>query len=83
MNAFASPHHHKLRLPYLTQNCRPDPDYAPLPLNYAEMLRQAFKTDTDALQMKCIASLSKTYPATKPGKASRPGDAKLGYDHVR
>jgi hypothetical protein len=65
-----------------TQNCRPDCDHAALPIDYAEMLRDAFKTSTGASSMKCIASLSKTYPATVPGVKSRPGDFKLGYDQV-
>ncbi|GFR42776.1 hypothetical protein Agub_g3738 [Astrephomene gubernaculifera] len=64
------------------ENCRPDPDYAPLPINYAEMLRDAFKSTTEARAMRCIASLSKTYPATRPGAARRPGDDRLGYDQL-
>ena len=64
------------------QNCRPDPDYAPLAQDYAEMLRDAFKNTTDARSMRCIASLSKSYPATLPDAEKRPGDAKLGYNQV-
>jgi hypothetical protein len=47
-------------LPHTLQNCRPNPDYAPLAMSYAIMLRDAFKITTDARSMTCIASLSAT-----------------------
>lgn len=54
------------------ENCPPSEGYAPLPLHYAEMLRNAFKTRSQAYHFMCVASLSKTYQ----------GKGNLSYDKL-
>ncbi|KAL6753333.1 hypothetical protein V8C86DRAFT_3028810 [Haematococcus lacustris] len=46
------------------ENCRPEEEFGPLPINYSNMFRSAFKASTDARSLRCIASLSRTYPGT-------------------